>query len=127
MTKIIKNPLALSGLIIIFTILILAIFASVIAPYDPNYININSILLGPSIHHFMGTDGLGRDVFSRMLYGAQISLLVGFVAVGISTLIGIILGSIAGFYRGWVDSMIMRFVDIMLSIPTFFLILAVFV
>ena len=125
MTKIIKNPLALSGLIIIFTILILAIFASVIAPYDPNYININSILLGPSIHHFMGTDGLGRDVFSRMLYGAQISLLVGFVAVGISTLIGIILGSIAGFYRGWVDSMIMRFGDIMLSIPTFFLILAV--
>ncbi len=87
-------------LIIIFIILILALFASVIAPYDPNYININSILLGPSAHHIMGTDGLGRDVFSRMLFGAQISLLVGFVAVGISTAIGIILGSVAGFYRG---------------------------
>jgi peptide/nickel transport system permease protein len=124
-SKIIKNPLALCGLIIIFIILILALFASVIAPYDPNYININSILLGPSAHHIMGTDGLGRDVFSRMLFGAQISLLVGFVAVGISTAIGIVLGSVAGFYRGWVDSIIMRFVDIMLSIPTFFLILAV--
>jgi len=120
-----KNPLALSGLIIILTILIAALVAPIIAPYDPNFININSILLPPSTNHLMGTDGLGRDVFSRMLYGAQISLLVGFVAVGIATLIGVILGSLAGFYRGWVDSLIMRFVDIMLSIPTFFLILAV--
>ena len=120
-----KNPLALSGLIIILTILILALVAPIIAPYDPNFIDINSILFSPSINHLMGTDGLGRDVFSRMLYGAQISLLVGFVAVGIATLIGVILGSLAGFYRGWVDSLIMRFVDIMLSIPTFFLILAV--
>ena len=85
-----------------------------------SFIDINSILFPPSIDHLMGTDGLGRDVFSRMLYGAQISLLVGFVAVGIATLIGVILGSLAGFYRGWVDSLIMRFVDIMLSIPTFF-------
>ena len=115
-----KNPLALSGLIIILTILILALVAPIIAPYDPNFIDINSILFPPSINHLMGTDGLGRDVFSRMLYGAQISLLVGFVAVGIATLIGVILGSLAGFYRGWVDSLIMRFVDIMLSIPTFF-------
>ena len=120
-----KNPLALSGLIIILTILILALIAPIIAPYDPSFIDINSILFPPSIDHLMGTDGLGRDVFSRMLYGAQISLLVGFVAVGIASLIGVILGSLAGFYRGWVDSLIMRFVDIMLSIPTFFLILAV--
>jgi peptide/nickel transport system permease protein len=120
-----KNPLALSGFIIILTILILAIIAPIIAPYDPNFIDINSILLPPSISHLMGTDGLGRDVFSRMLFGAQISLLVGFVAVGIATFIGVVLGSLAGFYRGWVDSLIMRFVDIMLSIPTFFLILAV--
>ena len=120
-----RNPLALSGLIIIVAILILALFAPLIAPYDPNFIDIDSILTAPSTKHIMGTDGLGRDVFSRMLFGAQISLLVGFVAVGIATLIGIILGSIAGFYRGWVDSLIMRLVDIMLSIPTFFLILAV--
>ena len=101
-----KNPLALSGLIIILTILILALIAPIIAPYDPSFIDINSILFPPSIDHLMGTDGLGRDVFSRMLYGAQISLLVGFVAVGIASLIGVILGSLAGFYRGWVDSLI---------------------
>ena len=119
------NPLTLIGFIIITIILFIAVFASVLSPYDPNYIDINSILLPPSFEHLMGTDGLGRDVLSRMLYGARISLFVGFVAVGIATLIGIVLGSIAGFYGGWVDSIIMRLVDIMLSIPTFFLILAV--
>ena len=119
MSIFLKNPLAISGLIIILVILILALLAPFIVPYDPNFIDINSILLPPSLAHLMGTDGLGRDVFSRMLYGAQISLLVGFVAVGIATIIGVILGSLAGFYRGWVDSLIMRFVDIMLSIPTF--------
>ena len=125
MRKIIRNPLALSGLIIIFLILVLALFAPIIAPYDPNFIDIESILIAPSLSHLMGTDGLGRDVFSRMLFGARISLLVGFVAVGIATAIGVILGSVAGYYRGWLDSLIMRLVDIMLSIPSFFLILAV--
>ena len=125
MRKIIQNPQALSGLIIIFLILVLALFAPIIAPYDPNFIDIESILIAPSLSHLMGTDGLGRDVFSRMLFGARISLLVGFVAVGIATAIGVILGSVAGYYRGWLDSLIMRLVDIMLSIPSFFLILAV--
>ncbi len=120
-----QNPLTLIGFIIISCILLLAAIAPLIAPYDPNAIDVKAILLGPSQLHLMGTDGLGRDVFSRMLYGARISLMVGFVAVGIATLIGIVLGAIAGFYRGWVDTVIMRTVDVMLSIPTFFLILAV--
>ncbi|HOY69257.1 MAG TPA: ABC transporter permease [Methylotenera sp.] len=120
-----SNPLILIGFAIIASILLLAFLAPLIAPYDPDAIDVKSILLAPSVQHWMGTDGLGRDVFSRMLYGARISLLVGFVAVGISTIIGIILGAIAGFYRGWVDTFIMRLVDVMLSIPTFFLILAV--
>lgn len=120
-----RNPLALSGFIIILGILVLAALASYIAPYDPNAIDVKAILLPPSWQHLMGTDGLGRDVFSRMLFGAQISLLVGFVAVGIATSIGIVLGAISGYYRGWVDVVIMRLVDVMLSIPTFFLILAV--
>jgi len=123
--KALSNPLALGGFIIILLIFVLAMLAPFIAPYDPNDINVKAILLGPSLQHWMGTDGLGRDVLSRMLHGGRISLLVGLVAVGISTLIGILLGAIAGFYRGWVDVFIMRLVDVMLSIPSFFLILAV--
>lgn len=120
-----SNPLALVGFIIILGILLIALLAPYIAPYDPNAIDVKAILLEPSAVHYMGTDGLGRDVFSRMLHGARISLLVGIVAVGIATAIGVVLGAIAGYYRGWVDIIIMRMVDVMLSIPTFFLILAV--
>lgn len=123
--KALSNPLALVGFVIILGILVVAILAPFIAPYDPNAIDVKAILLEPSALHYMGTDGLGRDVFSRMLYGARISLLVGIVAVGIATAIGVVLGALAGYYRGWVDVVIMRTVDVMLSIPTFFLILAV--
>jgi len=125
MNRALSNPLAQWGCAIIASILLLAMFAPLIAPFDPDAINVKAILLSPSGTHWMGTDGLGRDVFSRMLYGSRISLLVGFVAVGIATAIGVILGAVAGFYRGWVDIVIMRLVDVMLSIPTFFLILAV--
>lgn len=123
--KALSNPLALAGFIIIILIFVLAMLAPFIASYDPNDINVKAILLGPSAQHWMGTDGLGRDVLSRMLHGGRVSLLVGLVAVGISTAIGILLGAIAGFYRGWIDVFIMRLVDVMLSIPSFFLILAV--
>lgn len=123
--KALANPLSKSGFIIIFAVLILALLAPLISPYDPNAIDVKSILLPPSQAHWMGTDGLGRDVLSRMLHGSRISLLVGLVAVGISTAIGIVLGALAGYYRGWVDTLVMRLVDVMLSIPSFFLILAV--
>jgi peptide/nickel transport system permease protein len=125
LAKVLANPLAKAGFIIIVLVFLLAMLAPWISPYDPDDINVKAILLAPSIQHWMGTDGLGRDVLSRMLYGGQISLLVGLVAVGISTSIGIVLGALAGYYRGWVDTIIMRLVDIMLSIPSFFLILAV--
>jgi peptide/nickel transport system permease protein len=88
-------------------------------------IGIEAKLLGPSIEHPIGTDHLGRDVLSRMLYGARISLAVGFVAVGISICIGILVGSIAGYYGGVVDTILMRFVDIMMCFPVFFLVLTV--
>ena len=101
---------------------------ALLAPFynhDPGAIDITQRLMPPGWGHPLGTDDLGRDVLARILYGARISLLVGFVAVGIATLIGIFVGAIAGFYGRWVDALLMRFVDIMLCFPTFFLILAV--
>lgn len=120
-----KNRLAVSGGLLVLLVFVLSIFAPLFAPYDPSAIDIKNILVGPSLAHPLGTDDLGRDVLSRMLWGGRVSLKVGFVAVGIATLIGILLGSLAGFYGGWMDSIIMRSVDIMLSIPTIFLVLAV--
>jgi len=123
--NILKNKLSLTGGIIVIIFLFIAIFAPYLSPHDPSEINVTEILLSPSKVHPFGTDALGRDVFSRMLLGTRVSLLVGFISVGISIFIGLLLGSIAGYYGGIIDSVIMRFVDIMLSIPTFFLILAV--
>jgi peptide/nickel transport system permease protein len=119
------NPLAITGLIIVGLLCMIALFAPVIAPYDPQTIDTWHILEPPSKKHLLGTDTLGRDCFSRLIYGTRISLLVGIVAVGIATVVGTILGAIAGFYGKWVDGMIMRFVDIVLCFPTIFLIMAV--
>jgi peptide/nickel transport system permease protein len=94
-------------------------------PFAPNDINVDSILLNPSWTHPFGTDELGRDVYTRMVYGARISLYVGIIAAGLATLIGVILGSLAGYYGGWVETVIMRFTDIMLCFPSFFLILTI--
>ncbi|MBU3911358.1 MAG: ABC transporter permease [Candidatus Omnitrophica bacterium] len=119
------NKLILSGAAIVIFFAIVALFAPLLSPYDPGEIDIENILTGPSPEHLLGTDSLGRDLFSRMVYGTRISLLVGLIAVGISALIGVILGSLAGYYGRWVDTLIMRFVDVMLCFPAFFLILAV--
>ncbi|MDT8419578.1 MAG: ABC transporter permease [Desulfuromonadales bacterium] len=118
------NRMALAGGLIVAGMFALAGIASLVSG-DPAAIDVSQSLLPPSLAHPLGTDDLGRSVLVRLLYGARISLLVGFVAVGISCLIGIFLGALAGFYGGWVDTLIMRFVDIMLCFPTFFLILAV--
>jgi peptide/nickel transport system permease protein len=120
-----SNPLAVAGAVIVVTLFLLAAGAPWLAPYDPYDFDAKHVLEAPGALHWLGTDGLGRDVLSRMLYGARISLLVGFVAIGISTIVGVTLGAISGFFGGLVDAAIMRFVDLMLNFPTFFLILAV--
>ena len=119
-----RNRMAMAGALIVLTMFCFAVLAPV-SGRDPGAIDIALRLQSPSFDYPLGTDDLGRDVLARILYGARISLLVGFVAVGIATFIGILLGALAGFYGRWVDSLIMRFVDIMLCFPSFFLILAV--
>jgi peptide/nickel transport system permease protein len=122
--KLRHNRMAMAGALIVLSMFVLATIAPLVSS-DPGAINISQRLLSPSWSHPLGTDDLGRDVLVRILYGARISLLVGFVAVGIATCIGILVGAMAGFYGRWVDAIIMRFVDIMLCFPSFFLILAV--
>jgi len=123
--ELIKHKIGCASLIVIFILVVLALFAPYLSPYDPFEINVNEILLPPSLKHPLGTDLLGRDVLSRMIYASRISLEVSLVAVGISIGIGIFLGSLAGYLGGIVDQIISRFIDIMLCFPTIFLILAV--
>lgn len=104
---------------------LVALLAPWLAPYDPTFINVLAILEPPSSTHILGTDALGRDVLSRLLFGARVSLWVGFVSVGIAGCIGVFLGLLAGYFRGLVDECIMRVVDVMLCFPSFFLILAI--
>jgi peptide/nickel transport system permease protein len=120
-----RNKLSVAGTVVVVALVIIALFAPFIAPYNPTDIDISNIMAPPSASHPFGTDELGRDVLTRMIYGSRISLSVGIVAVGISICIGIIIGSLAGFFVGKVDAVLMRFVDIMLTFPTFFLMLAV--
>lgn len=120
-----KNSLTMFGAGIVATLFVVALLAPVLAPYDIGEIDAKNVLSAPSWEHPLGTDGLGRDVVSRMIYGARISLLVGFVSAGLACVIGLVLGALAGYFGGWLDTLLMRFVDIMLCFPSFFLILAV--
>ncbi len=120
-----RNRLTLAGAVIVAVLFVVAAAAPVLAPYDYAAIDASHVLEPPSAAHWLGTDGLGRDVLSRMIFGARVSLLVGFVSAGLACLIGVVLGAVAGYFGGVVDTIVMRLVDVMLSFPSFFLILAV--
>ncbi len=117
-----QNKLGIIALIIIFILIISSVFAF-LAPHDPNKIDVMNSLSFPSKEHIFGTDEMGRDYFARALYGGRVSLTVGFLSMIISTIIGTIVGTVSGYFGGKVDSIIMRTIDILMSIPTFFLIL----
>ena len=120
-----RQSLLAPGLCLVLVMSLAALAAPLLAPHDPDALHLDAILAPPSSDFWLGTDRLGRDVFSRLLYGGRVSLWVGFVAVGISSLIGVTLGLVSGYFRGWVDEAIMRLVDVMLCFPSFFLILSV--
>jgi len=117
-----RNPSAIIGAFLVLMFVVAAVFAPWIAPYNPldqnlSLLKAGGIPPGPSVHHIFGVDLLGRDVFTRILYGARYSLLIGIVSVSIGLSIGLLLGSIAGYIGGYADTVIMRAMDIMLAIP----------
>ena len=120
-----KERFAMGGLVFLLVVIVAAIFAPLIAPYDPNTQNLNLINAGPSLAHWLGTDDLGRDILSRLIWGGRTSLRATFEIVAVAAVIAIPLGLIAGFFRGAVDSVIMRLMDAMFSFPPLILALTV--
>jgi peptide/nickel transport system permease protein len=118
-----RNRLAIWGGVVVVLLGLIAVLAPVLAPYDPAAYDVKQILLPPSGAHWFGTDQLGRDVLSRMLFGARISMAVGFISVGIAVVVGTLIGTLAAYYGRRVDEILMRFVDLMLNFPRFFLLL----
>ncbi|MBA4723715.1 MAG: ABC transporter permease [Gammaproteobacteria bacterium] len=116
-SRLIKNKAAMIGAIILFVLILCAIFAPYIAPYSYSFQNLDLGASPPSSEHLLGTDILGRDLLSRILYGARISLMVGFVATGVALVIGVSWGIVAGYFGGRIDSIMMRIVDVLYGLP----------
>ena len=109
--------LVIFGMVIIVIMVLVAILAPVLAPFDPFELGTGKILEGPSWNHLLGTDQLGRDTMSRIIYGTQVSLMVGLIVVLVAAVIGMTLGLVAGYYGGWINTVIMRFIDALMSFP----------
>lgn len=119
-----KNKTALASLFFLLVLVAVALLAPWVAPYDPYLGEMSLALKGPSSSHWLGTDELGRDILSRIIHGARISLRVGLIAVSIALLTGSFLGAVAAYYGRWLDNLIMRFMDIMLAFPSLLLAIA---
>jgi len=120
-----RNPAGSLGLIITVVVVLGAIFGPLFAPYNPTAADLNAVLSPPSATHLLGTDQLGRDILTRIIYGARVSLLIGFLTVAIAGTIGTIIGTIAGYVGGWLDTVVMRIVDVQLSFPFILLALTI--
>ncbi|MEA2595580.1 MAG: peptide/nickel transport system permease protein [Thermomicrobiales bacterium] len=120
----VRHRLAAAGLVVIALIALATIAAPLVAPYDPNAVDLGAVREGPSGDHLLGTDEIGRDVFSRVIYGGRVSLSVGLVSVTIYTIIGILLGSVSGYFGGVVDGTIQRLTDTVMCFPSLVIIIA---
>lgn len=120
-----KNKLAVLGLIIIAVMIIACVFSPIIAPYGYDEQNYDALYQGPSMQHLCGTDNLGRDIFSRLLFGGRVSLSIGIISVGIGILFGGSIGAIAGYYGGKLDNFLMRIIDIIMAIPSIVLAISI--
>ncbi|WP_066386302.1 oligopeptide ABC transporter permease [Neobacillus mesonae] len=118
-----KNKLAVAGAVFLIIVIGAAIFAPLLAPFDPSHQSLLDKLAKPGKKYLLGADTLGRDTLSRLLYGARVSLMVGFLSVAGSIFIGTLVGSIAGYYGGFIDAILMRFVDVVISFPSLFLLI----
>ena len=125
MRRLFHDKLAVVGMIIVLVVIISVIAAPLIAPYDYEAIDLSNRFEMPSLKHLCGTDNYGRDLFSRLLYGGRISLLVAVISVAISLGIGMFIGAICGYFQGWVDTIIMRLLDILMAIPQMLMAVAV--
>jgi len=117
MERFFKNKLAVFGLIVLSILILLSLLAPVLTPFDRDEVDLFNAFQAPDEEHILGTDDVGRDTFTRLLYGGRVSLSVGLVSAGISVLVGVCLGVMAGYFGGWVDMFIMRLVDIFMSMP----------
>ena len=118
-----RHKPAMIGTTIILIFALAAIFAPYISPWDPKKTNLDAMLQPPSAEHIMGTDELGRDLLTRILYGGRVSLSIGVMAMALAVVVGAIVGGVAGFYGGWVDNVLMRFTDMMLAFPSLFILI----
>lgn len=118
-----RHRLALLGLIVLGVLALLTLFAPLIAPYDPNALSASDRLQSPSGSHLLGTDAVGRDILSRVLYGGRISLVIGLSATAFAVILGTIVGALSGYFGGWVDNTLMRVVDVFLSFPSLFILI----
>jgi peptide/nickel transport system permease protein len=125
LTRMRRAPLAVGGTVVLLVIVLALIAAPLLTDYGRNEIDLFNINADPSRAHLLGTDPLGRDVLTRLLYGGRLSLLIGVSAALLTTFLGIIAGAAAGYYGGWIDSALMRFVDLMLAFPSIFLLLII--
>ena len=118
-----RHKPAMIGTVIVLIFALTAIFARYLTPFDPEKTELTNMLQPPSAEHLMGTDELGRDLLTRLLYGGRVSLSIGVMAMALAVTVGAVVGGLSGFYGGWVDNVLMRFTDMMLAFPSLFVLI----